>query len=94
MTRPVPPALMVTPAAGPVIVSALLSSTGVSYGRLMVCGVLNAVGSKLIVFAPDVKVAWLIAHSSVPGEPSSAVLSTVNVESSSRPSSASRTGFN
>jgi len=54
--------------------------------RVIDCGALKAVASKLIVLAPCVEFAWVIAHRNVPVLPSSAVLLTVNVASSRRSS--------
>ena len=59
-TRLAPPPLTVTPAFGPVIVSVpvvSLSSSCVPL-RVIVCGVLNIVLSKVIVSAPPAKFAW------------------------------------
>ena len=67
-TRLAPLPLTVTPAAGPVIVSVPVVSLSSSWRRLrvIVCGVVNTVGSKLIVSAPPVEFAWPIAQRSVP----------------------------
>ena len=73
-TRLSPPPLTVTPAFGPVIVSVPLVSLSSSWVpvRVIVCGVLNTVLSKVIVSAPPAEFAWPTAQRSVPTLPSSA----------------------
>src|SRR5262245_22014105 len=84
--------LIVTPAAGPVIVSVPLVSVSSSWPplRVIVRAVLNTVGSKLIVFAPAVVFAWPTAQRRLPTLPSSRAFVTVNVAGTLRSSSASR----
>ena len=87
-TRLVPPPLMVTPAAGPVIDWAPPvsdSSSGLP-PRVIVSGVLNADGLKMIVFAWLLLLALAIAAASDP-VPDALMLETVNVARSRRASS-------
>jgi hypothetical protein len=80
-TRLCPPPLIVTPPAGPVIVSVPVVSLSSSWPevRVIVCGVANAVGSKVIVWASPTALASRIAWRSEPG-PLSSVLLTTKVE--------------
>ncbi len=92
-TRLSPSPSIVTPAAGPVIVSAplvLLSSSGQPV-RVMVSAVSNTVLSKSIVLAPGFEFARSISQRSEPA-PLSAVLVTVNVDISLRSSRAITAG--
>ena len=92
-TLTVPPPLIVTPAAGPVIVSVplvLLSASDPDV-NVIVWALAKTVGSKSIVFAPAVEFARPISERSEP-VPLSAVLVTVNVDSRRRPSSAITVG--
>jgi hypothetical protein len=85
--------LMVTPAAGPVIVwspTVSLSSSSLP-PRVIVRVVVNAVGENSIVFAWSSPLASAIACASEP-LPDELVFMTVNVESSRRSSSISRPG--
>ena len=91
-TRLSPPPLTVTPAFGPVIVSVPVVSLSSSWPpvRVIVCGVLNTVLSKVIVSAPPVVFAWAIAwrRSIWPVTGVSVGLLTTIVDSSLRSSSA------
>ena len=93
-----PPPLMVTPAAGPVIVCVPPVSSSSSWPPLsvIVWGVLNTVESKTIVFAWLSALAWLMQYRRSPASleplPASPRLLTVNVASKARPSRTSRTG--
>ena len=95
-TRLSPPPLIVTPAAGPVIVCVplvLLSSSWLPVS-VIVCGVANTVLSNVIVLAPAVAFAEAIAwrKSVSPATAVSVGLFTTNVERSLRSSSATNVG--
>ena len=78
---------MVTPAAGPVIVCVPPVSSSSSWPpvSVIVCGVLNTVGSKTIVFAWPSALAWLMQYRRSPESleplPASPKLLTVKVMS-------------
>jgi hypothetical protein len=94
-TRFCPPPLIVTPPAGPVIVSVPVMSLSSSWPwvRVIVWGVLKRAGANSIVSAPPPALACPTAQRKLPTLPSSSVFVTVIADSSVRSSIHSRRGL-